>query len=307
MGAIALIHSPLIRHTSEAESIQLANQTPFTERAAALNLDQTWIVSAEEAKILVDQGATLLDARGHQWLGWQHLPGSKSVQWQTFSPQTTTQKGTLLKDNTVLTQKLRQLGISNHRPVVVFANPKRGWGEDGRIVWMLRTLGHPKAVIVDGGYPALVAANLKSRPEPPPGNFVIQRDPSWQIQRDDLKAVLEEQQGVIIDTRTPQEYAGATPYGEQRRGHIPNAVNLHFRTLFNAQGKLLPRDRILAQLQAIGITPDTPIVAYCTGGIRSGWLTVVLTDLGFQVKNYAGSMWEWSAGSPKAYPLTVQS
>lgn len=175
VGALALTHTPLISHDLEAESIQLQGRPPFTERATSLNLDQTWIVSAEEAKALINQGATLLDARGNQWFGLHRLPGSRSVQWQDFSSPNTAQKGTLLDNKMVLTQKLRQLGISHSRPVVVFANPQRGWGEEGRLVWMLRTLGHQQAVIVDGGYPALVAANLDPIPEPLPGDFVIQK------------------------------------------------------------------------------------------------------------------------------------
>ena len=301
VGAIALTHTAITRPQVDA------SQPAYTQRTAPFNLEKTWIVGATEAKTLIDQGATLLDARGKQWFGLNQVPGSVPVEWQTFSPQNKTQKGNLLNNNAALNQKLQALGISKDRPVVVFANPAQGWGEEGRIVWMLRTLGHPQAVIVDGGYAALAKVTLAPPSNPPPGDFVIHRDPAWQIQHETLKAGLGKPNQVIIDTRTPQEYAGATPYGEQRRGHIPGAINLHFRSLLTPQGILLPRAQILAKLQTLGITPDTEIVAYCTGGIRSGWLTVVLADLGFQVKNYAGSMWEWSAESAQEYPLTVQS
>ena len=306
MSAIALTNLSVISRSPEAESPQVASQ-PFTDRDTPLNFDQTWIVSATAANTLIDQGATVLDVRSNRWLGLERLPGSVPVSWPDFSPNHATRKGNLLDKPSVLTQKLRKLGIANDRPVVVFADPQQGWGEDGRLVWMLRTLGHRQVVMVDGGYAALVATHPNPNPNPPPGDFVIHRNANWQIRREDLKSALGNLNPVIIDTRTPQEYAGATPHGENRKGHLPGAVNLHFRSLLNQQGKLLPRDQILARLQEMGITKDTQIVAYCTGGIRSGWLTVVLSDLGFEVKNYAGSMWEWAAGPSQDYPLTVES
>ena len=309
LGAVLFVGAIAITHTAITRPQIDASQPAYTQRTAPFNLEQTWIVSATEAKTLIDQGATLLDARGNKWFGLHQVPGSVPVSWPAFSPKNKTQKGNLLESNAVLTQTLQKLGISKNRPVVVFANPSQGWGEEGRIVWMLRTLGHQQAVIVDGGYAALAQKNLDPPSNPPPGDFLVQKDLTWQIQPETLKAELGNPNQVIIDTRTPQEYAGATPtpHGEQRRGHIPGAINLHFRSLLTQQGTLLPRDQIVAKLQSMGITQDTEIVAYCTGGIRSGWLTVVLADLGFQVKNYAGSMWEWSAESAQEYPLTVQS
>jgi thiosulfate/3-mercaptopyruvate sulfurtransferase len=52
----------------------------------------------------------------------------------------------------------KALGVSGDVPVVVVACSVKGWGEDGRIVWTLRTLGHPAAVFVDGA-PGIKAKN----------------------------------------------------------------------------------------------------------------------------------------------------
>lgn len=307
LGIVLFLGAIAFTHTATTTSHIHSPQAAYTLRSQPLKLAQSWVVNASEAKALIDQGATLLDARGNQWFGFNRLPGSVPVRWQDFSPSNQVRKGTLLKSDAALNQKLRKLGISQERPVVVFANPPQGWGEEGRIVWMLRSLGHPQAVMVDGGYSALEPLNLTAPDISRQREFEIQRTPTWQIQKAELKAALDQPDVVLIDTRTPKEYAGATPYGEKRRGHVPGAISLHFQDLLTPQGMLLPREQIVAILADLGITQETEVVAYCTGGIRSGWLTVVLTDLGFRVKNYAGSMWEWSAGSPVEYPLTVQS
>ncbi|NET37990.1 MAG: hypothetical protein F6K19_39335 [Cyanothece sp. SIO1E1] len=152
------------------------------------------------------------------------------------------------------------------------------------------------------GYPAQrteAAANQLSFQ----GDFVVQRQQTWAIQRQQLKASLNEPNLILIDARELREYTGATPYGEQRGGHIPGAIHLHYKELMDDQGELISRQAIETKLQGLGIQPNAQIVIYCTGGIRSGWLTTVLVNLGFQVKNYAGSMWEWSAAPAEHYPI----
>ncbi|MEO0457335.1 MAG: rhodanese-like domain-containing protein [Cyanobacteria bacterium P01_A01_bin.114] len=273
------------------------------------SLEQRWLVSAPEAKQLIEQGATLLDARS-QGFGVRRLQGATVVNWRQFSPTEAAGRGTLVADETQLTRQLQALGISANRPVVVFANPPKGWGEDGRIVWMLRTLGHRQAVMVDGGFQALVRAEVPfqqgTRLAPKPGNFVARHSSAWDIQRDELRDQLGSGSLSIIDTREPREFAGQTPYGERRGGHIPGAINLYFKDFLREDGTLLPQADLLNKLGELGITSDKPVVVYCTGGIRSGWLAAVLATMGFQVKNYAGSMWEWSAASADHYPLETQ-
>ncbi|MEO1300116.1 MAG: rhodanese-like domain-containing protein, partial [Cyanobacteria bacterium J06636_16] len=169
-------------------------------------------------------------------------------------------------------------------------------------------LGHPQAVLVDGGLQALAEAGVTPSSSTrnttrPLGDFVVQRDTTWDIQQDALRSQLGSKNLVIIDTREPREFEGKTPYGEQRGGHIPGAVHLYFKDLLGEDGRLIPRQEIIAKLQTLGITPDMDVVVYCTGGIRSGWVASVLVNLGFAAKNYAGSMWEWSAASAEQSPL----
>ena len=272
-----------------------------------------WRVDPETAARAVARGAVLLDARPLRlpaWLPRRHraLAGAIAVDWRDYSDRSARQlRGRLHPDDRVLAAKLQALGIDRQRPVVVAGSPLQGWGEDGRLVWMLRTLGHERAVLVDGGYRALARAAVadgKPKPVLQPGHFVPQRSQQWTIEKEELQKLLKEGKTVILDARSPAEYAGATPHGETRGGRLPGARSLHFRTLVGSDGYLLPPSQIEARLQAIGIAPTDRIVTYCTGGIRSAWLTAILVDLGYDARNYAGSMWEWSAGEPDDFPLT---
>lgn len=293
---------PLVQGDASLETE--AKQLSLEPESGVNSLENRWIVGAVEAKQLIEQGATVLDTRK---LALKRLQNSVYVDWQQFSPQDAAARGRLLDRDDVLTQQLQAMGISNDTPVVVYANPPGGWGEDGRIVWMLRTLGHAQVVMVDGGFNALVDAGVpvqQGKNDPPvPGDFVVERNPTWEISRDQLKAQLGQDNVVVIDTREAREFAGKTPYGEQRGGHVPGARNLYFKEFLGQDGMLLSTDKIREQLEQSGISHSTKVVVYCTGGIRSGWLAAVLTTLGYDVKNYAGSMWEWSAEPADRYPL----
>ena len=54
----------------------------------------------------------------------------------------------------------------------------------------------------------------------------------------------------------------------------------------------------------MGLRDDTIVVAYCTGGIRSGFMYMVLRWCGYErAQNYDGSWWEWASDS--SLPIEV--
>ncbi len=295
---------PLILVTGCATKSHPPDTTPYES-------EMGWILTGEEAAELHAGGAVVLDVRDRALHDHRHVVGALPVTWQEFSVQQDPDRGRLLDDDDTLTARLQALGISVDTPVVVVGRPLGGWGEDGRLVWMLRTLGHPGSALVDGGMHALTGAGLpmthEPTPSPPPGDFVVDRRDDWNIQRDALRDLwLPEPPDdvVVVDTREPREFDGATPYGESRGGHIPGAVHLHWSDLVNSYGYLLGNDTLRTRLAHRGITPDRTIIAYCTGGVRSAWLITLLKDLNFPTtQNYAGSLWEWSAANPTTHPL----
>lgn len=292
---------------------QLSNgASSFTQTWQSFpQLEKQWVVSGNQAQELIAQGAILLDARSCNLFPCSHQFNAISIRWQDFSPAESSLRGNLLADEQILTAKLQAMGIDIDKPVVVIGNPQKGWGEEGRIVWMLRTLGHPQVALVDGGYQALLASQktfqeqIVASKTQKHGNFIVKRRDDWLIEREQLQASWRENQThlAIIDTRSQREYLGATPYGESRGGHIPGAIHLHYRELLDQEGKLLTREQIMTKLEELGVSSEHLIVSYCTGGVRSGWLTAILVDLGFMAKNYAGSMWEWSESPQTDYLL----
>ena len=290
------------------KNLSINSQFIIQELSQQIPTNNQWIINTTQAQKLASQGATILDARSCKIFNRKSLSNATCISWKEFSQTQLPFKGKLLTDDKILTEKLQAIGISNGKPVIVFGDTINGWGQDGRILWMLRTLGHQKAFLVDGGFAALVKAGfptVNSVNNNPPfrGDFVVNRSKNWEISQNELKANLEDNNLIIIDTRELREYLGKTPYGEKRGGHIPGAVHIYFKDWLDENGMLFSRDKILEILAKKGITKDKNVVTYCTGGVRSAWSNIVLVDLGFQVRNYSGSMWEWSVSDADIYPL----
>lgn len=228
------------------------------------------LVDAREAAELVDRGATVLDARGPVAYLAGHLPGAVRVDWRlgvTGGPLSGT-----LGDPAKTGQAFAALGVDDHRPVLVVGDWTRSWGEEGRVAWNLVYLGHPAVSVLEGGQAAWIGPLEAGPVTPSPGRFTVRPRPEVRATR----ARVTEPGVRLVDVREPEEYAGATPYGEAVGGHIPGAVNLPWRTLPGAA------------------VPEGPLVVYCTGGVRSAFAWVILTDAGHSVANYDGSWWEWA-------------
>ena len=100
---------------------------------------------------------------------------------------------------------------------------------------------------------------------------------SEQIAADALAAqIVRGTAPLILDVRTAEEYA---------EGHIPGAVNIHFRD-------------IPAQIERIRAFNSDTVIVYCERGVRAGIAEKALVEAGFSsVMQLAGDMPAWRAAS----------
>ena len=77
-----------------------------------------------------------------------------------------------------------------------------------------------------------------------------------------------ESQALIVDVRTPEEFAA---------GHYPGAINI-------------PHESILDGLNQLGVTAGTAVILYCRSGNRSGQAEQVLQEKGFTEARNAGGL-----------------
>ncbi len=252
-------------------------------------------------KHLDDPNLVLLDARNPQEYQQGHIPKAISVAWQDFSnlkgKSSDQGWGTVLPPKD-LAKALGGLGITNSSRVIVVADPKSGWGEDGRFVWMLHMAGIRKACLLDGGFTAWKTAGYPistSFESKPAVSLTIDTfDPTFSA--DTQWVVSHLNSAKIIDARTQKEYDGAVLFEEARGGHIPGAVLLPFDQVFNGSGRIKSQSELEDLFERAGLSKKDHIVTYCTAGIRSAHLAVVLRMAGFvKTRNYDESFYRWAA------------
>ena len=268
------------------------------------------LISTQELDELLGQSAlgtpadspaiVVLDARPTMAYLFSHIPGAVNVNWKEFSNPATPVKGLLDPDMGRLEKKVEDLGISQDRRVIVYADPFECWGDDGRIYWMLLYLGHPRVQILDGGWFKWKreARQVERGPgKATPAEFKARVNSALLIVKDDLKQYINPTPPgmVIIDARTRDEYLGVRTSGLPREGHIPGAVNIPWDSFYNADGTVKSAEEIRNIVGRSEVTDDKQVVTYCTGGVRSSWLFFTLRLAGFdKIRNYAGSWMEWS-------------
>ena len=297
---LTLVVSGCSNNSDNTSAGETEKQEPTEESVEFV--DTSYIVDADWLNENLDnENLLILDARGADAYNKGHIPGAIAVMWQNFADMSGTPAdnpnwGTVLKAEE-LSKKLSEFGISPDKEIVVYTATDGGWGEDGRIVWMLKRAGFENAKMLDGGFEYWTSKGYevsKEAVEPTPTEVNITKlSDDTNIETEELANRLGEL--VVIDARAKDEYEGAQNYGEARGGHVPGAINIPFNEFLNKDGTLKTAGEIKAILDSNGIDKDDEIVTYCTAGIRSAHMQIVLDMMGYNARNYDASFYVWSA------------
>lgn len=196
---------------------------------------------------------------------------------------------------------MQSLGLNADDHIIVYDNSllrsaARGW-------WMLRVMGHSKVSVLDGGLDAWKKAGgaLESgTTKPATGNFVASFRADLFRNKSDMLANIQSQKSQVVDARGTPRFAGEVqePRPGLASGHIPNARNVPFSSLYEGDGTLKPVAQLATIFEAAEVDTKAPINTSCGSGVTACNLALALYELGNKdVAVYDGSWVEWgSAG-----------
>lgn len=223
-----------------------------------------------------------------------HVPGAVYVDLSTdlSGPPLTDHGRHPMPSAQALEAVFSRLGIAPGQQVVAY--DQRDGSIAARLWWLLRYMGHEAVAVLDGGYPAWVAAGFAGRAgEETRAPTRFRGSP-----RTDRVLVIDELPRVarLIDARASARYRGEMEPLDRVPGHIPGARSLPFADNVDEQGRFRPpekvRERLLAALD--GVAPADAVFA-CGSGVTACHLALASAWAGLdEPRIYVGSYSEWS-------------
>ncbi len=195
--------------------------------------------------------------------------------------------------------RVRRMGIGDGHRVVVYDSA--GLFSAARVWWMFRVFGHDDVAVLDGGLPKWRAEGRPLEDMAPIArdrHFTAHRDASLVRDVTQVSAAIKLGAEQIVDARAPERFSGAAPEPRPglRSGHIPGALNVHYRDLLNPDGTMKAPEALRALFTAAGVDLGKPIVNTCGSGVTACILSLAQMRAGARrTAVYDGSWSEWGA------------
>lgn len=221
-----------------------------------------------------------------------HLPGARFVDLQTELAGGDGGGRHPLPTVEAFTAVLGRHGVQPGSFVVAYDSA--GGATAARLWWMMRSVGHGRVAVLDGGYPAWAAAgHVVTADVPAPQATTYMAAPDWTGVADaDAVAQSAALGGTVIDARAPERFSGDTEPMDSRAGHIPGAINRFHGDTVGPDGLHLTGPELVEQFTGVGMNP----IVYCGSGVTACHDLLVMSTIGLAGgRLYAGSWSEWSA------------
>lgn len=194
---------------------------------------------------------------------------------------------------------LQKLGITKHTHVIVY-DDKNGGNAAARLWWMLKSIGHEKVQVIDGGFQAAVKSGFPTtnKIETPKsvGEYQIN---AWDLPLsniEEVEKVAKSNEYIVIDVRDANRFNGLTEPIDTIAGHIPGAINIPFTENLNEEGRFITPE-ILNEKYTLALSNVTPanVIVHCGSGITACHTLLAMDYAGLPIpKLYVGSWSEWS-------------
>lgn len=199
---------------------------------------------------------------------------------------------------------LGKYGVTKDTHVIVY-DDKNGSNAAARFWWMLKSIGHEKVQVLNGGYAAAVKAGFAVNAEVPSAKPVEPYQiTEWELplaEIDEVEVAANSENHAIIDVRDANRFAGLTEPIDLIAGHIPNAINIPFTENLDANGAFLAPEILKEKYsKALANYKTENVIVHCGSGVTACHTLLAIAYAGLEMpKLYVGSWSEWSRNNKK--------
>jgi thiosulfate/3-mercaptopyruvate sulfurtransferase len=228
-----------------------------------------------------------------------HIPGAVFADLDWLSAPGAPYPHTLPSPD-LLAERLGALGVGNEHAVVVYDGSGQHFSAP-RLWFMLRSFGHDRVAVLDGGLPKWVRDDhpvTTDVPAPTAAVFTPRPDAARWRDLAAMRAIVDSGTEQVVDARSPARFGAIEPEPRAgvRGGHMPGARNVHYASLVGADGTMLPAERLRERFADAGVDIARPIVGSCGSGVTACAVMLALDVLGApRTAVYDGSWTEWGS------------
>ncbi len=193
--------------------------------------------------------------------------------------------------------RMRAMGVGDGHQIVVYDGA--GLFSAARVWWTFRLMGKADVAVLDGGFAKWQAEGRPVEDMPPvlrDRHITVQRQAHLVKDVTQVAAAAKLGDHVIVDARSSARFKGEEeePREGLRSGHIPGSLNVHYRSLLNADGTMKPIEELRTVFEAAGVDLSRPTITTCGSGVTAAILNLALERLGKRDHAlYDGSWSEW--------------
>jgi thiosulfate/3-mercaptopyruvate sulfurtransferase len=231
-----------------------------------------------------------------------HLPGAAFLDMDRWAAGPATDQGGRhpLPEPGVFAEGMRRAGVGRQQAVVAY--DRVGGVFAARLVWLLRSIGHP-AALLDGGMNAVGTDRERGEATPELGDFTAVTWPAErfadmaEVERIGRECVEGTATTVLLDARERARYEGEAHPLDIKQGHIPGARSLPCRENVDGDGRLLPLPVLSSRLVSLGVSSaQSPVISSCGSGITACHTLLIMEHVGLgRGRLYVGSWSQWCA------------
>lgn len=268
--------NPIIS-VSELQALYKADDLLIFDVSNGKNAQSNYNQKHLDRAIFVDLNTQLADVKEDVSIGGRHpLPSIK-----------------------IFSQLLSSLGITPKKHIVLY-DDKNGSNAAARMWWMLKSIGHKKVQVLNGGLQEAERHNFPINSEEV---FLISTEEykieNWKLPIatiDEVEKTSNSQDYLIIDVRETPRYSGEFEPIDLISGHIPNAINIPFSTNLDENGLFLSPEILREKYKNIfNNKKSNEIIVHCGSGVTACHTLLAMDYSGFEIpKLYVGSWSEWS-------------
>ena len=197
-------------------------------------------------------------------------------------------------------ETLTGLGISKDKHIVIY-DDKNGSNASARFWWMLKSVGHEKVQVLNGGlsHAKKLHFPLSSKTEMIKSDSQPYHIDKWHlptIEMNEVERISQNPDYLVIDVRDKERYEGKVEPIDLMAGHIPGAINIPLTENLDESGLFLKPDELRQKYETLfeKIKPEN-IVIHCGSGVTACHTLLALDYAGMEIPNlYVGSWSEWS-------------